>query len=94
MATDNTFLAAATAAATSNELILSSGAVAHVSVSGLSSGESVQIETYQGSAFVPLQAGGPIVLTRENMALVLCGPGQFRFRKPVTAAVVGVYVDQ
>ena len=94
MATNNEFLAPATAAATSTELILASGDVAHVTASNLAAGESIQVETYQGSDFQPLLAGGPIVLTREKMALVLCGPGQFRLRKPVTAAAVGIYVDR
>lgn len=93
MATDNTFLSATTAAATSDELLLDSGDVAHVTTSGLAAGESIQLETYQGSAFQPVVAGAPIILTKENMAMVLCGPGQFRFRKPITAAAVGIYVD-
>lgn len=94
MATDNTFLAPTTSAATSDELLLQSGDVAHVSCNALGTGEAISLECYQGSAWAPVFTNGPVILTAADMAMVLCGPGQFRFKKPATALAVGLYVDQ
>lgn len=94
MATDNTFLAAATAAATSDELLLDSGDVARISASGLGYAESIQLEAYQGSAFYPVISGTPLVLTASDPVMIVHGPGQYRLNKPVTAAAVALYVDQ
>lgn len=94
MPTDNTFLAAATAADVSSELILASGDIARVSTSGLAAGETIQLEAYQGSAWLPVVSESPVVLSALDAVMVLHGPGQFRFRKPVTAAAVGIFVDQ
>ncbi len=93
MPTNNTWLAATVNEALSDELNLIAGEVVQVSTRNLGVRESISVEIYQGDGFYPLVMGTAVELTARNNAITLCGPGQYRFKKPVTASAVGLFKD-
>lgn len=87
MPQDNTFIAPTTGTA-NKSLEIRNGQSRYLSASQLAGAETVDIETWEGNAYV---ATGE-QLTASAPAKMLDGPGYYRLSKSATVASCGVYV--
>ena len=82
-------LAATTAADTTVEFAVTSLFPAKVSASGLSTGESIDIEM----KIVGVYSSVKTVVDFDTPATLVIAPGEYRLNKPITAAAVALEVD-